>query len=83
MWNFCISHFVQSELGQIYSLRDFDSDTGVVKQAKNDLRLSKLAISSIRSLLFITFKPISSNPVKTRSNILIESLGHQYQGITG
>ena len=50
MLNFCISHYVQSELGQLYSLRDFDIDTGAVKQAKNDLRWSKLAISSIKSL---------------------------------
>ena len=35
MWNFCKSHYVQSELGQIFSFRDFDIDTGAVKQAKN------------------------------------------------
>ena len=35
MWNFCKSHYVQSEPGQIFSFGDFDIDTGAVKQAKN------------------------------------------------
>ena len=46
---FCQSHSIQSELGQIYSLRALETDTGAItgqKQAKNGLKWPKSAFSS-------------------------------------
>ena len=47
------SHSIQSELGQKYSLRALNIDSGVItgqKQAKNGLEWTKFAFSSTSSL---------------------------------
>ena len=74
---FQLSHSIQSEIGQIYSLRALKTDTGIIsgqKKAKNGLKWPKLASSLNRSLLIRIFLPISLNAVGTRSNILYDML---------
>ena len=80
---FCQSHSIQSELGQIYSLRALETDTRAItgqKQAKNGLKWPKLTFLSKKSKLFGIFLQISLNSVRTGSTVLIESFGHRYRG---
>ena len=70
----------------MYSLRAINTDTGVItgqKQAKNGPKWSKLAFSSNKSFLSRVFSFISPNPVRTRSNMLIDSFENKYGGHNG
>ena len=80
---FCQCYSFYTELRKIYSFGPFNLYTGAIagqNQAKNGLKWRKLAFSSLWSLLFGIFLPISLKPLRTRKNILIWTIKHSYRG---